>query len=91
VKFTAHISLLEYMYREVCKWMQTCQRGERGAEVVWLGHKSTVTCHLKERISVSGKTKESVSLQLYQKLVQRVITVLERVCLRVLCNDSISC
>jgi hypothetical protein len=71
--------------------MQTCQRGETGTEVVCLGHKSNVTSQLKEQISVSGKTIESVSLQLYQKLVQKVITVLERVCLNVLCNDSISC
>jgi len=38
MKFTAHVSLLEYLHREVCKWMETCQRGETGAEVVCLGH-----------------------------------------------------
>lgn len=38
-----------------------------------------MTCQLKEQISVSGKTKESVVLRLYQKLVQGAITVLERV------------
>jgi len=57
VKFTAHISLLEYLYRKVCKWMETCQRGERGAEVVCLGHKSPVMCQLKGQISVSGKNQ----------------------------------
>lgn len=71
--------------------MQTCQRGEIGTEVVCLGHKSSVMCQLKEQISVSGKTKESVLLQLYHKLIHRVINVFERVCLNVLCNDSISC
>lgn len=68
--------------------METCQRGETGAEVVCLGHKSSVMCQLKEQISVSGKTKELVLLQLYQKLVQRAITVFERFCLNVLCDDS---